>query len=191
MNRITLPVLVAVAAALVAALPAAAKNGVKATLTTRIPLDAKAGTPLHVGWTLAYPDADGQLHPFGAGGVFVRLVSASGADARTGYSNGDGAFRATVVVPEGGIADVLIGLRSWTNGKDGTKEGDMLFPITNDPLPGAARIVPPEPSGGGSTGWIAGSVAASLLALCALWLARRRHAGRRPAGAPASAEPGL
>ena len=53
MRRLSAALLVVTAAALVAALPAAGKEGVKATLTTPIPLAAGPGTKLDVGWTLA------------------------------------------------------------------------------------------------------------------------------------------
>jgi hypothetical protein len=139
-------VLALAAAALVAALPAAGKEGVRATLLTRIPLDAPPGTRLHVAWKLSYLD-HGRRRPFGAGGVFVRLTSASGGRAATGYASGDGDYTATVVVPKGGIGDVQIGLQGWTSGPSGTRESDLLFPITNDPLPGAARVSRPD------TGW--------------------------------------
>ena len=128
--------------ALVAALPAAGKEGVGATLLTRIPLDAPAGARIDVAWRLTYLD-HGRRRPFGAGGVFVRLRSAAGASAAKEFASGDGEYRATVVVPKGGIVDVEIGLQGWTSGPGGTRESDLLFPITNDPLPGPARVSTP------------------------------------------------
>jgi hypothetical protein len=159
------------ATALVAALPAAGKEGVKATLGTSIPLGAPAGAQLRVAWTLASVDEHGKRHLFGAGGVFVRLSSASGAKAETGFARGGGDYTATVRVPKGGIGDVEIGLLSWTNGPSGTRESDMLFPITNDPMPGPARVARPA-----STTWIFVLVACSLstLAVLAVVLVRRR-----------------
>jgi hypothetical protein len=121
-------------AALIAPLPAPGKDGVKATLTTSIRLDAPAGSRLRVAWTLTYADADGKVHLFGAGGVFVRLLSASGAGAETAFAHGtQGRYGATVIVPRGGIRDIRIGIRGWTsNGR----RADVLFPITNDPVLG-------------------------------------------------------
>jgi hypothetical protein len=146
LRRSALVLLGAAAAALVPALPAAGKEGVRATLLTHIPLDAPAGTRLEVAWRLTYLD-HGRRRRFGAGGVFVRLASAAGARAETGFASGDGDYKAAVVVPKGGIGDVQIGLQGWTSGPSGTRESDLLFPITNDPLPGAARISRPD------TGW--------------------------------------
>jgi hypothetical protein len=171
--------LVAVAAALLAgALPAAAKEGVKATLTMKIPLDAAPGTKLEVGWTLGYLDEQGRRKPFGAGEVFVRLRSASGARAQTTFIDGSGTFTANVAVPEGGIGDVQIGLRGYVDGRP----SDLLFPITNDPLPGPPRLASPfsgEPAFAGddrSNVWIAVLVG-SVLAICALavFVARRKR----------------
>ncbi len=166
------------AAALVAALPAAGKDGVKATLRTSIPLDAPAGKQLEVAWTLASVDENGKRQPFGAGGVFVRLSSASGARAETGFARGGdaGDYTATVPVPKGGIGDVAIGIRSWTNGPSGTRQSDWIFPITNDPVPGAARVA--SPAGTGSTTWILVLVAGSLATLGVLAVALMRRRSR-------------
>jgi hypothetical protein len=147
LRRFALVVLVTAATALVAALPAVGKGRVAATLLTKIPLDAPAGTRLEVAWRLTYFD-NGSRRAFGAGDVFIRLRSAAGRSTADEFANGDGVYRATLVVPKGGIEDVQIGLQGWTNGPDGTRESDLLFPITNDPLPGAAR------SDGGWPSWI-------------------------------------
>jgi hypothetical protein len=167
LRRFALAALATAATALVAALPAAGKEGVEATLLTRIPLDAPAGTRLEVAWRLSYRD-HGRRRPFGAGGVFVRLRSAAGAGAETGFASGTGNYRATVVVPKGGIGDVQIGLQGWTSGPGGTRESDLLFPITNDPLPGAVR------SHAGWPRWIIVLVAAPLTVLAVLVVRQRR-----------------
>jgi hypothetical protein len=125
--------------ALVAVPPAHAKEGVKATLKTPIPFDAKPGTKLDVSWTLWLVD-QGRRRPFGAGDVFVRLVSATGEGAETAYVDGSGTYTATVAVPKGGIGDVRIGLRGFSDASPKPANADMLFPITNDPMPGPARI---------------------------------------------------
>ena len=174
--------IVVAAAALAAALPAVGKEGVKATLTTHVPLDAPAGTRLEVAWKLSGVDEKGVRYPFGAAGVFVRLVSASGAPATTGYSSGSGptgSYVTTVVVPEGGIADLRIGLRGFTSGVTGYRQADVLFPITNDPLPGPARVM--TAGGSGSKTWIAviGAAALCAVALLGLALVRRRSANAR------------
>jgi hypothetical protein len=160
-------VLGAAAAVLATALPAAGKGRVAATLLTKIPLDAPAGTRLEVAWRLSYFD-HGSRRAFGAGGVFIRLRSAAGRSEATEFANGDGVYRTTLVVPKGGIEDVQIGLEGWTNGPGGTRESDLLFPITNDPLPGAAR------SDRGWPSWIFVLVAAPLAVLAVLVVYQRR-----------------
>jgi hypothetical protein len=163
-------IVVFLASALVVAPAAFGKEGVRATLTTPIPLNASSGTTLHVGWTLANRDGT----PFGGGNVFVRLRSATGDGAETAYTNGPGTFAADVVVPKGGIGDVQIGIRGWSSGPDGTHEAPMFFPITNDPMPGPAQISAPPPN---STRWpvLLGAFAVLIAAaVFAVLLNRRR-----------------
>jgi hypothetical protein len=169
-----------VALALVAALPAAGKEGVKATLKASIPLDAPAGTRLAVAWTLAADDGGtGTSRPFDAGGIFIRLVSTSGIPGETVYASGDrGDFKATIVVPEGGISDVQIGLTGWRTDASGTRRADAIFPITNDPVPGGRRLSSPTLADASPLPWafVLGGVA--LLAVLAVVFARRRPLGR-------------
>jgi hypothetical protein len=171
-------IVVVFVAALFVAPAAQAKEGVHATLTTPIPLDAAPGTKLHVGWKLANRDGT----PFGGGDVFVRLSSATGDRAETAYTDGGGTFAADVVVPKGGIGDVQIGIRGWSSGPDGTREAPMFFPITNDPLPGPAMRTSTASSGDGSNAWLFVTAIGAVLALGAgaAVIVRRRHA---PAGA--------
>lgn len=177
------------AAALIAALPAAAKENVKATLITDIPLDAPAGTQLEVAWKLFYVDENGARQPFGANGVFVRLLSASGAASEEGvapvavYDTGE--YEATVVVPEGGIRDIELGLTGWVSDANGTRRSDLIFPITNDPVPSPAPVTSPAPEGplpgvSGTTSWtrifvLVSSLLAVLALLIGALVARRRR----------------
>jgi len=158
-------------AAFVAALPAAAKEGVTATLQSAIPLDAAAGTRLKVKWTLVARDEDGTRRPFSAEGLFVRLLSKTGAGATVGFASAadlDGSNVATVVVPKGGIRDVQLGLRGFTSGATGVHNADVLFPIANDPTPGVAAVVEPG-SGIDWTPWLAALVCGgALVAVVAL-----------------------
>jgi len=176
MNR-TLPTLFVLAAALVLAAPAAAKDGVQAHVTTAIPTDASPGDRLHVAWKLDFLDRSARLTPFNAVGVFVRLRSASnGAPTiafATATAHTDGRYDATVTVPEGGIGGVDIGLRGST---------DVVFPLLNDPFVAG--------SGGDDGGGIAWAVwllpAVALGALLAL-AARRRGSARGGLRRPARA----
>jgi hypothetical protein len=138
-ERRLLVMLVAAIAAGLAATPAFGKEDVEATLTTSIPLNAAQGEELRVAWTLASLDEHGKRQPFGAGGVFIRLVSASGGKATTGVASGDGAekgeYEATVIVPEGGIGGIAIGLQGIASGPTGSRPDSVYFPVTNSPLP--------------------------------------------------------
>jgi hypothetical protein len=171
-------------AVMFAVLPAGAKEGVKATLTTSIPLDASEGTQLRVSWRLFFLDGKGERKPYNANGVFVRLRSASGADTKDGFALGaahqTGDYRATVVVPKGGIGDVEIGLEGWSSDASGTRRSDALFTITNDPLPGGGGIVSPASEGRDSTTWglLIGASGLTVLALLGVAVVLRRRQGR-------------
>jgi hypothetical protein len=180
MKRTAVGLLGVVAVALVAALPAAAKEGVNATLKTSIPLDAPAGTRLAVAWTLAATDGQGRPRPFDAGGIFARLVSTAGVPGETVYASGHrGDYEATVVVPEGGIGDVQIGLTGWRSDANGTRRADAIFPITNDPVPGVRRLSSPTLADTDPLPWALVLVGGSLvLAVLAVALIRRRRLGR-------------
>lgn len=180
LQRFALTVLALASVALFVALPAAGKDGVTATLKTKVPLDAPAGERIEVAWTLGYADDDGKRRPFGASGIFLRLKSAAGAGAVTEYARGDlGDYSATVVVPKGGIGDLEIGLVGWQSGVNGTRRADAIFPITNDPLPGTARGSPATAPDDSSPNWFAVLVGLALaLALLAAALMRRRPIGR-------------
>lgn len=143
LRRFILALVGVVAAILVAALPATGKDGVEATLTSRIPLDAPAGSELKVAWTLFSKDENGRLQAFGASEIYVRLQSATGAGAETAWARGQaGNYVATVRVPQGGIGDVEIGIRGYVNGSP----SDEAFPITNDPVPDASPVSPTRTS---------------------------------------------
>ncbi|MDQ3858468.1 MAG: hypothetical protein M3327_08495 [Actinomycetota bacterium] len=177
------------AAALIAAPAASAKEDVKATLITDIPLDAPAGTELKVAWRLFYVDENGDRRPFGANGVFVRLLSSSRAASEEGvapvgaYDTGE--YEATVVVPEGGIRDVQLGLTGWVSDANGTRRSDVIFPITNDPVPRSGPITSPAPdepvagaSDTASPTWIlvlATSLSVLALVIAAFVVLRRRY----------------
>jgi hypothetical protein len=125
---------VAAAIALVAAVPAAGKEGARATLASHVPVGAAAGTRFRVAWTVTMLDG-GRRRPFAAGGMFVRLVSPVRGASTKVYAQGlDGRYHATVRVPRGGIRGIQLGLRSWVSDPSGTRESEWLFPVTNDPF---------------------------------------------------------
>jgi hypothetical protein len=182
-------ILLAVATAAVTAAPALGKEGVEATLAAPIPLDAATGDEITVAWSLASVDEQGNRTPFGAQGVYVQLVGASGGEATTGFAPADGGrtgeYEAVVVVPPGGIKGIVIGLGGTSSGPSGSSRSDVLFPITNNPLPAVNKpaVTPTPPpvaqgEGGSSAPWIAALTLVVLLGLGSLGhlVRRRRHA---------------
>ena len=120
--------------ALVAAVPASGKEGARATLTTRIPVAAPAGSTVRLAWIVTFLDS-GKRRPFGAGGMFVRLLGQVPGASTKVYAQGvNGRYRATVTVPRGGLRGIQLGLRSLVSDPKGTRESDWLFPITNSPF---------------------------------------------------------
>jgi hypothetical protein len=125
----------AAAVGLTTATLAPAKEGAQARLTTALTLAAKPDTTMRVAWTVEFPDGD-HRRPFNAFGMFVRLLSRTGAPAKTALASGaahpDGRYAAEVSVPEGGIGGIRMGLRGTT---------DIFFPLENDPFtsPGGVR----------------------------------------------------
>jgi hypothetical protein len=119
-------------AALVLAPGGSSKEGARARLLTPLPLAAKPGSTIQVRWAVDVPDGQGGRQPFGAGGMFVRLLSRTGAPSTFGFADGSGRFQTTLRVPSGGIGGVRVGLRG---------SSDVLFPLVNDPTrsPGGVR----------------------------------------------------
>ena len=196
MTRSALLFSLAALVVLSAAAAALGKERVEATLKTRIPLSATPGEQLTVAWKLVAVDEDGKRRPFGAGGVFIKLLSASGGRATVAFAEGDrgetGTFRARPVVPEGGIGGILIGLRGIASGPTGSTTSDVYFSVKNPPpasatAPMEARGEPTSarasesPSNGSVATWIAVLALISPLALAALgiveWQRRRRSKG--------------
>jgi hypothetical protein len=131
--------LAAVAAALAAG--ASAKEGFRATLTSPIPTDAKPGTTVAVAWTVTNKAGDA----FNASSMFVRLRGPDRGDANEAFASPnahtDGAYTATVTVPEGGIAGVQIGVAGTSTDNSGNAaRSDYLFPIANPPALGSTGL---------------------------------------------------
>jgi hypothetical protein len=120
----------AVAVAALAAGSAGAKEGVEATLLTTVPKDAAPGSTIRIEWRLA--ELGGR--PFGAGGVFVRLVgSGGGATTTFAHEGPTGRFAADARVPDRGIEALRIGLRGMSCARSCTT-ADSFFRVVNDPF---------------------------------------------------------
>jgi hypothetical protein len=110
----------ALAAVAVAAPAASAKEGALAHLLSRLPGRAVAGTPLTVRWTVDIPGANGHRVPFGAIGMFVRLVGRTGVSTSATAAQGQPPYRVRIRVPRGGIRAIRFGLHGTS---------DIFFPL--------------------------------------------------------------
>jgi hypothetical protein len=128
-------------AALVLAPGGSSKEAARARLLTHLPLAAKPGSTIQVRWSVDVPDERGGRRPFGASGMFVRLLSRTGAPSTVGLADGGGRFQTTMRVPSGGIGGVRVGLRGTSCGGSGCRASDAIFPLVNDPFrsPGGVR----------------------------------------------------
>jgi hypothetical protein len=125
----------AAALALLAAPAAPAKEGAEAHLLTPLPTHSPTGTTVTVRWTVDVPGSHGRRIPFGAIGMFARLIGTNGATTTATAKQTDGPFTVRIRVPAGGIRQIRLGLEGTTVEADGTtRPAPMLFPITNDPL---------------------------------------------------------
>src|SRR5687768_5467857 len=120
MTRRALTAVAAAGAWLALAAPVApAKEGVVAEITTPVPAGADPGERVTVAWTLTVGD-DGVRRPFGAGELYVRLASAAGGRATTAWvsdvGHPRGRYTASVVVPDGGVGAVELGIRGYVDG---------------------------------------------------------------------------
>lgn len=194
LTRRSVPAAVAVAFWLLAVVgPVAAKEGFEAQLDTPVSLDAVPGASIEIGWRVARIQ-DGQVTPMIGSPVFIRLVPPAGrGPAITAFGterpSGSGHYVATVIVPEGGIAAIEVGLRgqSCVAGEP-CATSDVLFPLTDDALVTNAGI---GASSGPPLAALAIGVALAVGALSALGAGllasiRRRRPPQGPASEPAS-----
>lgn len=113
-----------------------AKEGATARLIGDPALRAKPGKTIRIAWAVETEDAAGERGQFDAIGMFVRLLSRTGAAPTmafaTEYEHINGRYTADVQVPEGGVGGIRFGLRAAPSG---------LFPLANDPFtsPGGVR----------------------------------------------------
>ena len=109
----------------VVALPASAKDGVRAKLEGSVRLAATPGQTIPVTWRLV----DARGNAFGASGIYLRVSRCGGGLRRVRARNlGGGRFSARVRVPAGGIRRLRVGLEGWRIPAGGrAQRADMLF----------------------------------------------------------------
>jgi hypothetical protein len=124
-----------VVVALVAAPGAAAKEGAQAHLLAPLPKSATPGTFITVRWSVDVPGPDGRRVPFGAIGMFVKLVGRSGPSTTATAAQEHGPpYSVQIRIPPGGIRNIQIGLHGWALTPSGKHPAPELFPITNNSL---------------------------------------------------------
>ena len=125
--RPTLLLCVLIAAAALLAMPAAAKEGVRAELDEPVRLGTPPGETIKVAWHLA--DAEGR--PFGAGGIYLRVTRCGGRSPMTvpATERSRGGYSARLKVPKGGIRRLRVGLRGWRIMGDRKERADVFFPF--------------------------------------------------------------
>jgi hypothetical protein len=114
----------AIAVAALLALPAAAKEGVRAKLDQPVTLDAAPGKTLRVAWHLI----DDRGRPFGASGIYLR-VSRCGHRPLTfpATARKSGGFSVRLKVPAGGIRKLMVGLEGFTSTGGRNRRADVFF----------------------------------------------------------------
>jgi hypothetical protein len=170
-RRLAACIAVVAAAICVLATAASAKEGFRATLTSSIPADAKPGTTIEVAWTVRNPAGRG----FSTSAMFVRLRAPTGGKATEGFasvaSHPDGAYTARVIVPQGGISGIEVGVAGTRTDASGSARSDYLFPISNPPDLAATG----SGSGTGTLTWLL-PLLGGLAAVAVVVLALRRRA---------------
>lgn len=107
------------------ALPASAKEGVRAKLEGSVRLGAAPGQTISVSWRLV----DARGNAFGASGIYLRISHCGGGLRRVKARNlGGGRFSARTRVPAGGIRRLRVGLEGWRIPVGGAaRRADMIF----------------------------------------------------------------
>lgn len=122
------------AGAVLIAIPASAKEGVRAKLDAPVRLDTAPGKRVTVRWRLV--DARGR--PFGASRIYLRVSRCGRKPLHVrATARGAGRYSAGVTVPQGGIRKLLVGLKGWRIMGDRRERADVLFPF--DPQLAARR----------------------------------------------------
>ena len=119
----------AVALAIAAAPAASAKEGARAHLVAPLPAHPAAGSKITVRWSVDVPGADGTRVPFGANGMFIRLVGLNGTSTQATAPQYQPPYRVRVRVPAGGIHRVRFGLMGTGCDASGCRPSPIFFPL--------------------------------------------------------------
>jgi hypothetical protein len=127
-----------------------AKDNAQAELDAAIPRDAEPGTEIDVAFRAWVPDG-GKDWPFSGLAVFIRLTSPDGKASTEAAAHQDrsvpGRYTATVVIPDGGVGLVEVGLFGESCVNDVCTRSDLMFALPEEqrvPRAFAAPVAPPE-----------------------------------------------
>ena len=113
-----------IAAGALLAMPAAAKQGVRAKLDEPVRVNSAPGTKIRVTWRLV--DENGR--PFGASGIYLRVSRCGRRPLKIpATERGLGKYSARVGVPKRGIRKLLVGLKGWRIIGERTERADAFF----------------------------------------------------------------
>jgi hypothetical protein len=108
------------------AVPAVAKEGVRAKLDAPVRLDAAPGTTIRVLWHLV--DENGRR--FAPSGIYLRVSRCGRGPLRIpAGERGGRRYSARVRVPKGGIRRLVVGLKGWRIVGERRERADVLFPF--------------------------------------------------------------
>lgn len=120
-------------------LTALAKGDGIVTLDATLPGDAEPGSEITVGWMVEIPGENGQMAPFNAEGMFIRLIPSTGDPVEAvGRQGPIGHYVATMTVPAGGIRAVEAGLRGESCTGGTCQRSDLMFTIDESTIPAVA-----------------------------------------------------
>ena len=112
-----------VAAAALLAVPAEAKDGVRAKLARAVSLAPTADTTRTVTWRLIDEYGD----EFKAGGIYLRVSRCGRAPLIVAAKRSANGYTARVKVPPRGLRKVIVGLGGWQTGDGRTTRRDKFF----------------------------------------------------------------
>jgi hypothetical protein len=125
MRRRSLAALVSLTA-LVAAVPAAAKDGVRAKLDKPVNLSTKPGQEIHVAWHLL----DRHGNNFGARDIYLRVSRCGRPLIRVRATQAGDGYHVVLRVPRGGIRTLAVGLQGIQIRRGHKpRRADPLFPF--------------------------------------------------------------
>jgi hypothetical protein len=107
------------------AVPAAAKEGVRAKLDRPVRLGTAPGKTIRVAWHLVGDRA----RPSSASRIYLRVSRCGRKPMRIPAVERAGGFSASLKVPKGGIRKLLVGLKGWRITGESRERADALFPF--------------------------------------------------------------